>query len=117
MTPGRIVEPALVIADGGWVTSIRGRPEITIETLPRSTIPAELGRRGYVLAKTDTGERILPTSVVQHFVVSEDGKREPVTEGSTRAVQIVTHAGIARVESSCFRLDKCDPAIEGRKNR
>lgn len=82
----------LVTAKGGWVTSIRGAPQVTIETLPESTIARDLAGLGYVVTGIGCGERILPLAI----------KARVLIEGSTVPME-VTHAGVCRVER--FILD------------
>lgn len=84
-----------VRARHGFLTSIPGRDEITMECLPDSTLPAELRALGYDVEATGGGERILPTGITEMVV----------TEGSTVA-RPVTHAGISRVERYSFPIDR-----------
>ncbi|MET4372550.1 hypothetical protein ABIA99_005259 [Bradyrhizobium sp. LB12.1] len=96
----------------GWVTSIRGDPEVRFECVPGSTVPEDLRAAGHEVSKIGEGERILPAGMIERFVIGDDGEREPVTEGSTRPVQIVSHAGITQVETYCCRMNACDAAVD-----
>ena len=73
---------ALVMARGGWVTSIPGAAEVMIECLPLSTLPAELRGAGYDLREDGEGQRILAAAIVQEFTLSSSGAIELMTEGS-----------------------------------
>lgn len=96
--PGRQFEPvkdrkqrfdeinALVTAKGGWVTSIRGAQEITIDVLPNSVVPSEMGLLGFELERRSDGERLLATAITV----------DVLTEGTTSPIKM-THAGICRV--------------------
>ncbi|MCK1632660.1 hypothetical protein [Bradyrhizobium sp. 162] len=88
----------------GWVTSVRGAPELRFECLPGSPLPDELREAGYEVSETDEGERILPAGLVERFIVGHDGERKLVTEGSTRLAQVLTHAGIVKVMRHVFEL-------------
>ena len=77
----------------GWCTSIPGAPEVTIEALPGSTLPADLRGIGYNITETGTTERILPNAVVEMVL----------TEGSTVPIKMV-HAGICKVKRFSFSL-------------
>lgn len=94
-----------VSSRNGWITSIPGDVEITMEVLYGSTLPAELQAQGYDLVATGEGQRIVPTAITERFCVGADGSFVPMTEGSTRAVaQVVTHAGIVRVQRWAFSI-------------
>jgi hypothetical protein len=68
-----------------------------IETLPGSTLPAELRAAGYDVRKDGEGERILASAIVQEFTLTSSGAYEPLTEGSTKSIaHRVRHAGIYR---------------------
>jgi hypothetical protein len=77
------------------ITSIPGAPEVTIETLPGSTLPDELRAAGHDVQPADPaeGQRILPTAITEMVV----------TEGSTVPIRM-THAGIVRVERYGFMM-------------
>jgi hypothetical protein len=82
----------------GWVTSVSGDVEVTIECLVGSTLPVELQAQGYDLSAAVEGERIVPTAITEQLCIGADGELEPLTSGSTRPVaQTVTHAGICKV--------------------
>ena len=89
----------------GWITSVPGDVEVTIEVLPGSSLPDELQAQGYDLTPTGDGERIVSTAITERFCMGADGELEPLTSGSTRAVaQVVTHAGICKVKRFAFRI-------------
>lgn len=92
----------------GWLTSIRGDPEVRFECLLGSTLPDDLREGGHDVRETGEGERILPTGV-ERFAVGYDGRREPLTEGSTRPVQLVTHADITLVRQYGFKMGQPEP--------
>jgi hypothetical protein len=52
-----------VCSRGGWVTSIPGAPEVTMECLPGSSLPDELRRQGYTVKENGEGERIMSHGV------------------------------------------------------
>lgn len=84
---------AFVNSRNGWITSIPGAAEVSIECLPGSELPDELRERGYELEESGEGQRILPAGIVETFI----------TEGST-VPRTVTHAGIVRVLRFGFSL-------------
>jgi len=107
-----------VTARHGWLTSVPGEREVTMECLPDSTLPDEL-RAGvefkfggetvrlppYKVIADGEGQRILPHGIVQHFLVGADGEMVPLTAGSSRAVALtVTHAGICKVTRYAFDI-------------
>ena len=107
-----------VTARNGWLTSIPGEREATMECLPDSTLPDEL-RAGaefmlrdekvrlppYKVIADGEGQRILLHPIVQHFFVGADGEMVPLTAGSSCAVAlIVTHAGICKVTRYAFDM-------------
>ena len=47
----------------GWLTSIPGDVEVTMECLPGSTLPDELRRAGYTVTETGTTQRILAHAI------------------------------------------------------
>jgi hypothetical protein len=105
----------LVTASNGWVTSIRGAPEIVIECLPGSTLPDELRDLGYDLHDAGEGERILPAAIVERFTKNADGTLGPLTEGSTKPVTaILHHAGIATVQHYGIMAQTPQSALNGR---
>jgi hypothetical protein len=82
----------------GWITSVPGDVEVTIECLPGSSLPVELQAQGYDPVATGDGERIVATAITERFCIGADGVLEPLTSGSTRPVaQTVMHAGICKV--------------------
>jgi hypothetical protein len=47
----------------------------------------------------------VPTAITERFCMGADGELEPLTSGSTGAVvQVVTHAGICKVERYAFSI-------------
>ena len=104
---------AFVRSRGGWLTSIPGDVEVTMECLPGSTLPDELRDQGFDLVEGREGERILPAAIEQKFVTGTDGELEPLTTGSTRAVTMtVTNAGIAKVVRYSFAFYDASAAGE-----
>jgi hypothetical protein len=94
-----------VHAWGGWVTSVPGAAEVTVECLPDSALPDDLRGLGYDVREVGGGERILPHRIVQQFVRRADGELEPLTEGSTKPIaETRTHAGIAKVKQYAFEM-------------
>ena len=57
---------AFISRNNGWVTSVRGNPEMRFDALPDSALPDELRRRGYVVTEIGEGERILPTAMTSN---------------------------------------------------
>jgi len=52
-------------------------------------------RLGYDVTETGATQRILPTAIVQNFVIGTGGEMELATAGSTRPITSrVSHAGI-----------------------
>jgi hypothetical protein len=89
---------AYITERGGWLVSVPGALEVTMECLPDSALPNDLRALGYDVHEVDDGERILPHQIVERFVRRADGELEPLTEGSTMAVaEVRTHAGICKV--------------------
>jgi hypothetical protein len=73
--------------------------------LPGSTLPDELRKTGYDVTEIGEGERILPTAIVERFVLRADGELEPLIAGSTRPIaSTVTHAGICKVKRYAFDM-------------
>jgi hypothetical protein len=98
----------------GWITSVAGTIDVTMECLPGSSSPDELRASGYEVTATGEGERILPTAIVE-FVTGADGTLVALTEGSTRPVtSTVTHAGIISASPSTCN-DECLLLGEQRK--
>src|SRR5438046_3055012 len=52
---------------GGWLTSIPGAVEVTMECLPDSSLPDELRKLGYDVEPAGEGERILHSAIVERF--------------------------------------------------
>lgn len=96
---------AFVTARHGWLTSVPGAAEVTMECLPGSTLPDDLRWLGYKLTEIGETERILATAIIESFAAGADGALEPLTTGSTRPVALtVTHAGIVKVQRYAFTL-------------
>jgi hypothetical protein len=92
-----------IMARGGWVTSLPGAREVTMECLPGSSLPDELTRLGYKLVELGEGERILPAAIVWRCTQNAAGEFEPMKAGSTCALALTqAHAGICRVERYGF---------------
>jgi hypothetical protein len=83
----------LVTRGGGWLTSVPGAPEVSLEVLPSSTLPSELTTLGYELEAEPDGQRLLPAAITEAVLM----------QGSTVPL-MVTHAGIVRVERYSFPL-------------
>jgi hypothetical protein len=79
----------------GWITSIPGEREVTVECLPTSTLPSELAKAGYQLQPADPpeGQRILPAAITEAVI----------TEGST-VPNMMQHTGIVQVLRYSFPL-------------
>ena len=94
-----------VTARHGFLTSIPGSSTVTMETLPDSTLPAELAALGYEIEATGEGERILSGAIVQKFE-RVAGELVLLTAESTRPVaQTLHHAGIVRIERYSFSIE------------
>jgi hypothetical protein len=89
----------------GWITSIPGAIEVTIEVLPGSTLPDDLRGLGHQVHEAGEGERILATAITQQFTLTADGEFEPMTEGSTKPIaETRAHAGICTVKRYAFDM-------------
>jgi hypothetical protein len=95
-----------VRARHGWLTSIPGDRDVELQTLPGSTLPAEVTARfGYVLDEVGETQRILPVAIVERFVRNTAGQLTPATIGSTRPIaELRHHAGIVRTRRFTFEL-------------
>jgi len=95
-----------VRARHGWLTSIPGDLDVELQTLPGSTLPAEISTRfGYVLDEIGETQRILPVAIVESFERGIIGELVPATIGSTRPVaELRHHAGIVRTVRFTFEL-------------
>jgi hypothetical protein len=82
----------------GWITSPPGERVIRIECLPGSMLPRDLEDAGYLVTATGKGERLLSSAIIERCTRTSSGALEPVVEGSTKPVVIVTHAGFAVTE-------------------
>jgi len=105
-----------VTARQGWLTSVPGEVDVEMQCLPGSTLPDEL-RAGaeymlgnetvrlpkYKLEPIGETQRILPHAIEEKLTAGRDGM-ESVTEGSTRPVVTIRHAGIVRVLRYKFDL-------------
>jgi hypothetical protein len=68
-------------------------------------LPDDLRKLGYNVTEMGEGEWILPTAIIEQFVMRADGELEPLTEGSTRLIALtVAHAGIVTVRRYAFTL-------------
>ena len=76
---------------GGWVTSLPGDPEVTMECRESSDLPGKLRDAGYELHPEGRGQRLAPDGLVEEFM-------------SGRVLQRRAHAGIVPVERYWFRL-------------
>jgi hypothetical protein len=96
----------LVTAGNGWVTSVPGAPEVVIECLPGSALPAELRELGYDVVADDLPEttRILPAGITEILVKTSSGAYVAATPGSTAPVELRHHAGLTRVERWRFTV-------------
>jgi hypothetical protein len=96
---------AYITERGGWLVSVPGAPEVTMECLPDSAPPNDLRALGYDVREIGDGERILPHRIVERFTRRADGELEPVNEGSTKPIaETRTHAGIVKVRRYSFSL-------------
>jgi hypothetical protein len=96
-----------VMARGGWIVSVPGSPDVTIEVLPNSTLPTELEAAGYDLRPADPPEtsRILAAPIEESFTLSSSGAFALAMPGSTAPIaHTVRHAGITRVLRYSFAL-------------
>jgi hypothetical protein len=94
-----------VRARHGWLTSVPGEVDVTMQCLPGSTLPDDLRGLGYDVQEVGDGERILPTAITDRLTQNADGTLGPVAAGSTLPVtMIVHHAGVVRVRRYEFRL-------------
>jgi hypothetical protein len=71
-------------ARGGWVTSVPGAIEVTVECLPNSALQDDLRALGHDVREMGDGERILAHRIVERFTRRADGELEPLTAGSTQ---------------------------------
>jgi hypothetical protein len=84
---------------------VPGDPEVRMECLPDSTLPADLGKLGYDVRDLGDGERILAMAITEQFTMSANGEFEPLVEGSTKPIaSTVTHAGICKVKRYAFSM-------------
>jgi hypothetical protein len=89
---------AYIIKHGGWLVSPPGDPEMRLQALPGSPLPAQLAAQGYIIERIGETQRILAHAVTVKFTTRADGELEPLTEGSTKPVTMhTTHARIAIV--------------------
>jgi hypothetical protein len=94
-----------IMAHGGWTTSMPGAAEVTMETLPDSTLPDEMRGLGYDITEIGEGQGLLAAPIEERLTLTSCGVFEPLTLGSTKpVVQIRTHAGIAWVLRYSFIL-------------
>lgn len=89
----------------GWIVSLPGSTDVTVECLPGSALPEQLRDLGHDVAHIGDGERILHSAIKQQFANGPDGELEPLVAGSTQPVALtVMHAGICRVKQYALRL-------------
>jgi hypothetical protein len=82
-----------------------GAAEVTLETLPGSTLPDELRELGYDVREAGEGQRLMANAIVQKLALTSSGAFEERAEGSTKPLaQIRTHAGIVKVERYMFAV-------------
>lgn len=94
-----------VDARGGWVNSVSGAIEVTVECLPDATLPDDLRALGHDVREDGDGERILAHRIVERFVRRADGELAPLTAESTGPIaKTRTHAGIVRVKRYAFDM-------------
>jgi hypothetical protein len=73
----------------GWITSIPGAEEVTMECLPGSTLPADMCRRfGYILKPDGEGTRIIPHAITEDVITEArpgrpSGRRMRASSAST----------------------------------
>jgi hypothetical protein len=89
----------------GWLTSVPGAEDVSMECLPDSTLPDDLRDLGYVVLPDGVGQRILHNAIIQKFTSRADGGLDPLAIGSTLpGAQLVQHAGIVTVTRWIFEL-------------
>jgi hypothetical protein len=89
----------------GWITSIPGDTEVTMECLPGSTLPDDLRGLGHQVHEAGEGERILAAAIVERFTRRAGGELEPLVEGATEPIaETRRHAGIAKVIRYTFGM-------------
>jgi hypothetical protein len=90
--------------NNGWIISVQGKAEVTVECLENSTLPDELRGAGYTLTEIEGGERIIPGSIVERLELSSSGAFMPATEGSTKPVYLRSHSGICKTRRYSFSI-------------
>lgn len=94
---------AFVTERHGWLTSIPGDIEVEMQCLPGSSLPDDLRKLGYVVAEIGETQRILPTAIVERFVVGGDGTLQPLLFGSTEPVaQTVKRYDVYKIDYGCY---------------
>jgi hypothetical protein len=68
-----------VRARHGWLISILGAREVTMERLHSSTLPDDLRALGYTVEANGQGERVLTNEII---VIGPGGGLEPAMAGS-----------------------------------
>jgi hypothetical protein len=84
----------------GWITSITSPPGvrvILIDALHSSKLPSDLEALGYRVIEAGEGERLIAGTIVERLTRTSSGALELMTEGSTKPVVTITHAGIVPV--------------------
>jgi hypothetical protein len=91
---------------GGWLVSVPGAAEVSLGTLPGSSLPDKLRGLGYDVREGDppTGERILHSAIIERLARNANGELVPSTAGSTLPVIEIEHAGIIKVQRHSFGL-------------
>jgi hypothetical protein len=94
-----------VTARGGWITSLPGAVQITVETLPESSLRSDLRDLGFDLQEAGQGERILPAGIEERLMRRPDGTLGPVTTGSARLAVVLHQAGMVKIQRYLFDLN------------
>jgi hypothetical protein len=97
-----------------WLLSIRGNPEVRMQCLIDSNLPAKIASLGYSIEQTGAAERILHHAIVEKLVNGPDGTMVPLTEGSTRpVVEVEVMPAWHRSRSGAFGL--LSPALSAKR--
>jgi hypothetical protein len=89
-----------VTRHGGWVTSVPGAMDVTIEVPETSELPGKLRDLGYLPVEIGRRERMVPNATTEEFYSSAiiDGERVNVKS------RTVAHAGFVPVVMYAFEL-------------
>jgi hypothetical protein len=91
----RALNNEIVSRSDTWIISTPHAPQVILECLETSPMPAELIERGYKLKAEPDGERILPHAIAQPMVLSSSCAMVPATANTTAPVtMVITGAGI-----------------------